>query len=58
MLATCSVDTYVHMWDVRIIGQEAHSGKEGIAIGSRDIRPESSFCAWTGMGLMESFICN
>jgi hypothetical protein len=48
MLATCSVDTYVHMWDVRIIGQEAYSGSEGIAIGSRDIRPESSFCAWTG----------
>jgi WD40 repeat protein len=48
MLATCSVDTYVHLWDMRIIGQDAHSGEEGIAIGDRSIRPESSFCAWTG----------
>jgi len=48
MLATCSVDTYVHLWDMRIIGQDAHAGDEGIAVGNRDIRPESSFCAWTG----------
>ncbi|KAI9280612.1 hypothetical protein BC943DRAFT_348082 [Umbelopsis sp. AD052] len=47
MLATCSVDTYVHLWDMRIIGQDAHSGEEGVAIGDKSIRPESSFCAWT-----------
>lgn len=58
MLATCSVDTYVHLWDMRSIGHDAQSGNESVAIGTRDMRPESSFCAWTGNGpQFQQFIC-
>lgn len=39
MLATCSVDTYVHIWDLRCSGN--------------DLRPANSFTSWNGKGSKE-----
>ncbi|KAI9328020.1 WD40-repeat-containing domain protein [Zopfochytrium polystomum] len=38
ILATCSYDNYVHLWDLRV------DGKSGPA---QSIRPFASFCSWT-----------
>ncbi|KAI9022925.1 hypothetical protein CLU79DRAFT_791747 [Phycomyces nitens] len=40
ILATCSVDTYVHLWDLRCAGQGS-DGKD-----DRSVRPANSFTPW------------
>ncbi|RUS17493.1 WD40-repeat-containing domain protein [Endogone sp. FLAS-F59071] len=43
LLATCSVDTFVHLWDLRLAG-----GESSITEGERrGMRPAVSLCAWT-----------
>jgi WD40 repeat protein len=59
LLATCSYDNYVHLWDLRLTGGSGGSNTFGTGAGGNGgaswdkeakskVKPALSFCSWTG----------
>ena len=51
MLATCSVDTYVHIWDLRCAGQSKDDPS------GQPLRPANTFTSWNGKTLRYLCFC-